>query len=65
MSDKKHLPLCITKQAICPGGTSGKEPACQHKRWKRHEFDLIRSLGQKAAQEEGMAIHSSALAWRI
>ena len=22
-----------------PGGSSGKEPACQFKRHKRHEFD--------------------------
>ena len=22
-----------------PGGTSGKEPACQCRRWKRHRFD--------------------------
>ena len=25
MSDKKHLPLCVTKEALCPGGTSDKE----------------------------------------
>ena len=36
-----------------PGGISGKEPACQCRR--RREDPL----------EEGMAIHSSILIWRI
>ena len=44
-----------------PGGTSGKEPVFQ---CKRHEM-WIRSLGQKDPLEEGMATHSSILAWRI
>ena len=41
-----------------PGGASGKEPACQCRRWKR-------SLGWEDPLEEGMATHSSILAWRI
>ena len=40
-----------------PGGSSGKEPACQ---CRRHG-----SLGEKDPLEEGMATHSSILAWRI
>ena len=45
-----------------PGGTSGKEPACQCSRCKRHRFDPW--VG-KIPLEEGMATHSSILAWRI
>ena len=44
-----------------PDGASGKEPACQcrrHKRW-------VQSLGEEDSLEEGMAMHSSILAWRI
>ena len=40
-----------------PGG-SGKEPACQCR-------PCVRSLGQEDPLEEGMASHSSLLAWRI
>ena len=43
-----------------PGGASGKEPTCQCRRQK-----WVRSLGQKDPLEEGMATHSSILAWRI
>ena len=43
-----------------PGGSSGKELAYQCKRhWQ------IPSLGQKDPLQEGMATHSSILAWRI
>ena len=45
-----------------PGGTSGKEPACQCRRQKRHRFD---PWVRKIALEEDMATHSSILAWRI
>ena len=42
-----------------PGGTSGKELACQCRRmW-------VQSLGQEDPLEEAMATHSSLLAWRI
>ena len=44
-----------------PGGISGKEPACQ---CRRHETQ-VRSLGWEDPLEEGMAIPSSILAWRI
>ena len=43
------------------GGASGKEPTCQFKRCKR--CSLI--PGWKDPLEEGMATHSSILAWRI
>ena len=45
-----------------PSGTSGKEPASQCRRQKRHGFEP--SAG-KITLEEGMATHSSILAWRI
>ena len=43
-----------------PGGASGKNSACQCRRLKK-----VRSLGQEDPLEEGMATHSSILAWRI
>ena len=43
-----------------PGGTSGKEPACQCKRTKM----MVRSLGWEDPLEEEMEIHSSILAWK-
>ena len=44
-----------------PGGASGKEPTCQCRRHKRLGFDpWVRTI-----LEEGMATHSSILAWRI
>ena len=46
---------------FCIGGASGKEPACQCRRHKRHKSDL----GGEDPLEEGMAAHSSILAWRI
>ena len=46
-----------------PGGTSGKEFACQHRRGKRHRF--IRSLGLEDPLEEEMATCSTILAWKI
>ena len=39
-----------------PGSASGEEPACRRRRYKRHRFNPL---------EEGLAIHSSILAWRI
>ena len=45
-----------------PSGTSGKEPACQCRRLKE---TWVRSLGWEDPLEEGMATHSSILAWRI
>ena len=43
-------------------GTTGKEPACQCRRQKKTQ---VWSLGQEILLEEGMATHSSVLAWRI
>ena len=45
-----------------PGGSNGKELACQCRRFKRCEFDPW--VG-KIPLEEDMATHSSILAWRI
>ena len=44
-----------------PGGASGKEPACQ---CRRQEM-WVQSLSGDYPLEEGMATHSSILAWRI
>ena len=44
-----------------PGGTSGKETACQFRRLR----DAVRSLGWEDPLEEGKATHSSILAWEI
>ena len=41
-----------------PGGSDGKESACTAEAW-------VRSLGWEDPLEEGMATHSSILAWRI
>ena len=46
-----------------PGGISGTELACQCRRHKRHGFN--QPLGQEDLLEEGLAAHSSILAWRI
>ena len=43
------------------GGTRGKEPACQCRRYET----WVQSLGQEDPLEEGMRTHSSILAWRI
>ena len=45
-----------------PGGTSGKESACE---CKRHKEVWVRSLGWEDPLEVGMATHYSVLAWRI
>ena len=44
-----------------PGGTSGKEPACQCRRHERRGF----SLGREDPLQEDAATHSGILAWRI
>ena len=44
------------------GNASGKEPACQ---CRRHKEMQAPSLGREDLLEEGMATHSSILAWRI
>ena len=45
-----------------PGGASAKEPVCQ---CRRREETEVQSLGGEDPLEEGMASHSSILAWRI
>ena len=42
--------------------TSGKEPTCQYRGHKRCKVGL---WGQEDPLKEGMATHSSILAWRI
>ena len=44
-----------------PDGTSGKEPTYQGQRQETQ----VRPLGQEDPLEEGVATHSSILAWRI
>ena len=44
------------------GSTNGKEPTCQ---CRRHNEMQVQSLGQEDPVEEGVAIHSGILAWRI
>ena len=44
-----------------PAGASGKEPACQ---CKRHKETWVWSQSWEDPLEEGMATHSSILAWR-
>ena len=44
-----------------PGDAGGKEPACQCRRHERHGFD---PWVWEDPLEEGMATHSSILAWR-
>ena len=39
-----------------PGDASGKEPACQYRRYKRSGFDPLK---------DSMAIASSIFAWKI
>ena len=41
-----------------PGGSAGKESACNEETW-------IRSLGWEDSREKGKATHSRILAWRI
>ena len=45
-----------------PDGLSGKEPTCQCN--VRHKKTWVQSLGLEDPLEEGMAIHSSVLAWK-
>ena len=47
---------------IASGGAGGEEPACQCRRHKRCGFD---PLGWEDPLQEGVATHSSVLAWRV
>ena len=54
--------LCLPHSLMSfPGGASGKESTCQCRR--RRDVDSI--PGSEDPLEEGMATHSSILAWRI
>jgi len=44
-----------------PGGTVGKESACQYRRHER----WVQSLDQENLLEEDMATHSNIFAWKI
>ena len=67
LTDFYNLPLEVPLQHFCcilwdfPDGASGNESACQCRRYET----WVRSLGQEDPLEEGMATHSSILAWRI
>ena len=52
------LSLQRASQVGFPGGSDGEEPVCNEETW-------VRSLGWEDPLEEGMATHSSILAWRI
>ena len=53
-----RLSLCLIYYLGFPGGSDGKESACS-------AGDPAQSLGQEDPLEQGMATHSSILAWRI
>ena len=57
---EREIPQDITYMYF-PGGTTGKEPACQ---FRIHEM-WVWSLGQEDPLEKETAAHSSILAWRI
>ena len=44
----------------CPAGSDGKESACNAR-----DTDSLAFMGQEDPLEEGIATHSSILAWRI
>ena len=46
-----------------PGGSAGKESACQCRRRKRRRF--VPSLDREDPLEKEMVIHSSVLAWKV
>ena len=56
------LLTCLYKTQDFPGGTSSKEPTCQHRRHTRCTFNPW--VG-KIPLEEDRTTHSSILAWRI
>ena len=61
---EKYLPIgkCLRDNTGFPGGTSGKEPACQ---CRRHKVRQVSSLGWDDPLQEVLATHSSIFAWRI
>ena len=61
MSVYKYFNSYLYTKRVFPGGASGKEPSCQFRRPQMR----VQSLGWEDALEEGMATHSSIVAWRI
>ena len=59
--DWSNLAAAVLSYEGFPGAASGKEPACQ---CRRQEM-WVQSLSGHYPLEEGMATHSSILAWRI
>ena len=63
MALKSSFLLLIYLLLGIPSGTSGKESACLP--MQETQEMKVRSLGWEDPLEEGTAIHSSILAWRI
>ena len=59
---EQRISLMTLSQMDFPGGSSGKESACQPRRYGGCGFDPC--VG-KIPLEEGMATYSTILAWRI
>ena len=57
-----HILISAVSFVVFPVGPGGKAPACQSRRSKKTR---VQSLGWEDPLEEGMATHSSILAWRI
>ena len=57
----KQIPKVFKGYQDLPGGSSGKEPACQCRRRETQ----VQSLGWEDPLEKGMATHSSILAWGL
>ena len=58
LSFSKYI-IIIYLEMVFPDGISSKEPTCQSRKRKRQ----VQSLLQEDPLEEGMATHSSILAW--
>ena len=59
----KRTNQLVKGQKGVPGGTSGKEPACQCRGFQREM--QFQSLGQENLLKKGMVTRSSILAWGI
>ena len=56
-----HITLFTLLTTGFLGRANSEDPTCQYRKCKRY----IQSRGREAPPEEGMATHSSILAWRI
>ena len=61
-SDMTEQPTFHSHFQVFPSSASGKEPACQCRKCERCRFN---TWVRKIPPDEGMATHSSILAWRI